>query len=55
MGVDYLEIACFQAKNAQKHNSGESTVKVDVFFFLKIFLGLVYTLESIQQTKGVTT
>lgn len=27
MGVDYLEIACFQAKNAQKHNSGESTVK----------------------------
>ena len=27
MRVDYLEIACFQAKNAQKHNSGESTVK----------------------------
>jgi hypothetical protein len=27
MGVDYLESAYFQAKKAQKHNSGESTVK----------------------------
>ena len=27
MGVDYLEIACFKAKNAQKHNSGERPVK----------------------------
>jgi hypothetical protein len=27
MGVDYLEIACFQAKNAQINNSGENTAK----------------------------
>jgi hypothetical protein len=27
MRVDYLEIACFQAGNAQKHNSGDSTFK----------------------------
>jgi len=27
MRVDYLKIACFQAKNTQKRNSGERTVK----------------------------